>query len=100
MADEKKKDAKAGAKAPKGEKPAKGDRPEKAAKGEAAAAEAKPKDKAPSANASRPVPPARLKKYYEEKVVPELMKRFEYSNRMQVPRLTKIVVNMGVGEAI
>lgn len=35
---------------------------------------------------------------YEEEVVPALMERFDYGNRMQVPRLEKIVVNMGVGE--
>ncbi len=42
----------------------------------------------------------RLKKYYEEKVVPELMSEFGYKNIMQVPRIIKIVVNMGLGEAI
>jgi large subunit ribosomal protein L5 len=47
-----------------------------------------------------PVPPARLKKYYVEKVLPELIKKFEYSNTMEAPKLIKIVVNMGVGEAI
>lgn len=43
---------------------------------------------------------ARLKEIYEEKVVPALMKKFNYKNRMQVPRLEKIVINMGLGEAI
>jgi large subunit ribosomal protein L5 len=43
---------------------------------------------------------ARLKKYYEEKIRPELMKKFNYANIMQVPRLEKIVINMGVGEAV
>lgn len=43
---------------------------------------------------------ARLKEIYEEKVVPALMKRFNYRNRMEVPRLEKIVINMGLGEAI
>lgn len=42
----------------------------------------------------------RLKERYEKEIVPALIKRFGYSNRMQVPRLTKIVVNMGVGEAV
>jgi len=37
---------------------------------------------------------------YQQKVVPALMKRFSYKNVMQVPRLEKIVVNMGLGEAI
>lgn len=43
---------------------------------------------------------AKLKEIYEEKVVPALMKRFNYRNRMEVPRLEKIVINMGLGEAI
>lgn len=43
---------------------------------------------------------ARLKKYYEEEVVPALIRDFGYQNVMQVPRLQKIVVNVGLGEAI
>jgi len=43
---------------------------------------------------------ARLKDYYRNKVVPALTKEFKYKNLMQVPKLEKIVVNMGVGEAI
>jgi large subunit ribosomal protein L5 len=43
---------------------------------------------------------AKLKEVYQEKVVPALMKRFNYKNRMQVPKLEKIVINMGLGEAI
>jgi large subunit ribosomal protein L5 len=42
----------------------------------------------------------RLKERYEKQVVPALTKRFGYKNPMQVPRLSKIVVNMGVGEAV
>ena len=42
---------------------------------------------------------ARLREYYEKKVVPLLMKEFGYKNSMQVPKLVKIVLNMGVGEA-
>ncbi len=48
-------------------------------------------------------PPARvprIKERYEKEVLPELMKRFEYTNPMQAPRLRKIVVNMGVGDAL
>jgi large subunit ribosomal protein L5 len=45
-----------------------------------------------------PAPPARLAKIYKEKVVPELMQKFGYKTVMQVPRLRKITVNMGVGE--
>ncbi len=43
---------------------------------------------------------AKLKDLYQEKVVPGLMKRFGYKNRMEVPKLDKIVINMGLGEAI
>jgi large subunit ribosomal protein L5 len=42
----------------------------------------------------------RLRDRYEKQVVPALTKRFGYKNPMQVPRLHKIVVNMGVGEAV
>lgn len=43
---------------------------------------------------------ARLKDYYEKEVVPALIQEFKYKNRMEVPRMVKIVVNMGLGEAI
>ncbi|HEY5808027.1 MAG TPA: 50S ribosomal protein L5 [Povalibacter sp.] len=43
---------------------------------------------------------ARLQQYYREKVVPELQKSLGVSNVMQVPKITKITVNMGVGEAV
>ena len=43
---------------------------------------------------------ARLRTYYNEKVVPALMKEFGYKSVMEVPKVTKIVVNMGLGEAI
>jgi large subunit ribosomal protein L5 len=42
----------------------------------------------------------RLKKKYQEEVVPALMKKFGYKNIMEVPKIEKIVVNMGVGEAV
>jgi large subunit ribosomal protein L5 len=42
---------------------------------------------------------ARLRKHYETVVKPALQKEFNYANPMQVPKLTKIVINMGVGEA-
>jgi len=42
----------------------------------------------------------RLEEHYRKTVVPELMKKFGYKNVMQVPRLTKITLNMGVGEAM
>jgi len=43
---------------------------------------------------------SRLKERYERELRPALMKEFGYTNPMQVPRLEKIVVNMGVGEAV
>jgi large subunit ribosomal protein L5 len=42
----------------------------------------------------------RLKKVYREQIAPELMKEFSYKTPMQTPRLEKIVVSMGVGEAL
>lgn len=42
----------------------------------------------------------RLKEYYLKEVVPALIKEFDYKNRMEIPRIEKIVVNMGLGEAI
>ena len=43
--------------------------------------------------------PARLKERYESEIKPALVKRFRYSSAMQAPRITKITLNMGVGEA-
>jgi large subunit ribosomal protein L5 len=43
---------------------------------------------------------SRLQSYYQEQVVKQLMDRFQYGSVMQVPRITKITLNMGVGEAI
>ena len=43
---------------------------------------------------------ARLKQEYQSEIAPALMKEFDLTNVMQVPRLSKIVVNMGVGDAI
>jgi large subunit ribosomal protein L5 len=43
---------------------------------------------------------ARLKDYYLKNVVPALVKEFDYKNPMQVPKMEKIVINMGLGEAI
>jgi large subunit ribosomal protein L5 len=42
---------------------------------------------------------ARLRKEYDEKIVAAMIEKFGYKNRMEVPRLEKIVINMGVGEA-
>lgn len=43
---------------------------------------------------------ARLKEFYKDTVVSELTSRFEYKSVMEVPRITKITLNMGVGEAV
>lgn len=43
---------------------------------------------------------ARLKQYYIEEVVPKLIETFQYKNRMQVPKIEKVAVNIGLGEAI
>ena len=75
----------------------------------AAPKEAKSKDQRPKAKAAgalledgpkETANPPRLRAFYRDKAVPALMTRFGYKNHMQVPRITKIVVNMGVGEAI
>jgi large subunit ribosomal protein L5 len=42
----------------------------------------------------------RLQKFYKDTVIPKLMERFGYANVMQVPRLSKVTLNMGVGEAV
>ena len=52
-----------------------------------------------AATATRPAPPPRLRDRYSEEISPELMKKFGYSTPMQVPRLSKITLNMGVSEA-
>jgi large subunit ribosomal protein L5 len=43
---------------------------------------------------------SRLQTYYKETVVPQLQKEFGYKNVMQVPKITKVTLNMGVGEAV
>jgi large subunit ribosomal protein L5 len=43
---------------------------------------------------------ARLQQQYREKIIPDLMAKFGYTSVMQVPRITKITLNMGVGEAV
>ena len=47
-----------------------------------------------------PAPPARLAIHYRDKVVPDLMKKYGYKTVMQVPRIRKITLNMGVGETV
>jgi large subunit ribosomal protein L5 len=69
-------------------------KPVKAAKPAEARAAERP------AKSAQPVPPARLAAHYREKVVPELVTKFGYKTAMQVPRIRKITLNMGVGEAV
>ena len=78
-------------------------------KAPAKTAPAKAKASAPDvkkeAKSTKPVervkaPKPRLRERYEKDVVPALMKQFDYKNPMQVPRLVKVVLNMGMGEAI
>jgi len=103
----------ADSKTEKGGKPAKGDKaPAKGDKGAAkggkpeAAADAKGKGAAKevaSAGAVKAAPKdyvARLKKIYRDEIVPKLVKEFGYKNPLEVPKLDKIVLNMGVGEAV
>lgn len=42
---------------------------------------------------------ARLKEFYQKEIVPALMEKFQYKNIMEVPKLEKVVINMGVGDA-
>ena len=70
----------------------------KKTKDEGAAAAAKPGRAAAGDGAARPAP--RLKQRYREEVVPRLQKEFGIDNPMAVPRIDKVVLNMGVGEAI
>ncbi|MFZ9562576.1 MAG: 50S ribosomal protein L5, partial [Burkholderiales bacterium] len=77
-------------------KEAKAEPAKKAAKEPKAAAGASAKQGKPA----RPTAPARLSIYYKETVAKELTEKFGYSSPMQVPRIEKIVLNMGVGEAV
>jgi len=104
MADEKEKKEKKEAK-PKGEAKPKPAGAEGKAKGEGKKSKGKGRDAAAAAGPTiaEAEPPARvprLKEHYEKNVLPELVKRFSYKNPMQAPRLRKIVVNMGVGDAL
>jgi large subunit ribosomal protein L5 len=78
----------------KAEKAAKAPKADKAPKGEKLEKAAKPKE--PQA----PVQPARLAVLYKSKVVAELQQTLALKNVMEVPRISKITVNMGVGEAV
>ena len=86
-----KSDKAGGDKAPKGQKggPGKGGPRDKAAPKEKVARTPRPKNYKP-----------RMKTHYEKVVRDEMVKQFGYKNRMQIPRIEKVVLNMGVGEAV
>jgi large subunit ribosomal protein L5 len=98
------------AKPGKTEKPtAKGGKPEAAAPAGTKDAKGKPQARKEggaeivAAGAVKAAPKdyvARLKKLYRDEIVPQLTKEFGYKNALEVPRLDKIVLNMGVGEAV
>jgi large subunit ribosomal protein L5 len=113
MADSDKKDGKKADKAPKGDKPEKAVKAaaagapadkggkvakEKAAKG--APAKAEKSDKKPVRPKASAGGVPRLRKQFDETVRQELMEKFGYKNKMQVPGIQKIVLNMGIGEAV
>ena len=83
-------------------KDAKAAKPAAAAPAKQAKAE-KPQKGAPAAEmahtADQPHQPARLKEIYRKEIAPALRKQFDYKSPMEVPRISKIVLNMGVGEA-
>jgi large subunit ribosomal protein L5 len=68
--------------------------PKKEAKRDKAAAKAAPVSQGPEEKGPTP----RLAQHYKEKVVPDLIQKFGYKSVMQVPRIKKITLNMGVGE--
>jgi large subunit ribosomal protein L5 len=77
--------------------------PKAAAKSKAPAAGAK-KQAAPAEDVKKSaperIPTPRLKQRYHDVAVPALMKEFQYKNPMQAPKLVKVVLNMGMGEAV
>ena len=86
-------------KAEKGEKPAKPPKGEKAEKG-AKAEKGEKKGKAAAAEEpAGPLPTPRLQEKYAQQVLPTLAEKFGRKNKLSLPRLEKIVVNMGVGAA-
>jgi len=92
-------------KAPEGKAPREGKQPAapkeaKAQPKEAKQAEPREAKEAKEARPARPAPVPRLQIHYRENVVKQLMQQFGYKSAMQVPRIDKIVLNMGVGEAV
>ena len=93
--DTKDKDAKKGKDAKAAKPPSLDAKPAKESK-----APKQPKGDKPVERQAAPTQPPRLKVQYLETIVPSLMKQFGYKTTMQVPRIQKITLNMGVGEAV
>jgi large subunit ribosomal protein L5 len=93
------KDAKGGAKDTRAPKEARQPAPPKEARQPRSEAKEAPAQKEPR-EPERPAPVPRLQIHYREAVVKQLMQQFGYKTAMQVPRIEKIVLNMGVGEAV
>jgi len=77
-----------------------GGKPAKGAKGGKGGKKGEAKQRGPHAGAGLPVPPPRLKAFYQGTVRGKLSQQFGFTNPHQVPQLEKIVLNVGVGEAI
>jgi large subunit ribosomal protein L5 len=71
-----------------------------AAKSKGAKVAAGPSEKGPSVVASPAGTELRLRQRYQDKIIPALIQRFAYTNALQVPRLVKVVANIGIGESI
>ena len=87
----------------KGAKPEQGAKPGKGTPGKGKARDGKGASKGEKAAAATPRPKdyrPRMKTHYEKVVRDEMKKEFNYGNLMQIPRIEKIVLNMGVGEAV
>ncbi len=93
--DTKDKDTKKGKDTKAAKQPAADAKPAKESK-----APKQPKGDKPVERQAAPTQPPRLKVHYLENIVPSLMKQFGYGTTMQVPRIQKITLNMGVGEAV
>jgi len=81
-------------------KPPKEQKPQKEQKGKKGADAAPAADAPKAARPKEPKGPSRLHVRYGKEVVPALVKHFSYTNVMAVPKLEKIVINMGLGEAV
>jgi large subunit ribosomal protein L5 len=79
---------------------AKDEKKEEKKKGGGKKPEKKEKARGPHAGAGLPVPPPRLRAFYQETVRPKLKDQFGFKNPHEIPGVEKIVVNVGLGEAI